>query len=62
MNLDEFASYYNVVSMCVDEDRKFEEYMTGVWSIDRLAYQKKKHVEPRKEQVESGSPAPAHAK
>jgi len=36
--------YYNSVSTCFENDKAFEHFVTGVWSIDKLYYEKKKKL------------------
>lgn len=39
---DEFEHYYDSVSMIFDEEKQFENFVSGVWRIDKLAFEKQK--------------------
>jgi len=40
--MEEFIGYYELVSMCYDKDKDFEEFVTRVWSVDELYTAKQK--------------------
>jgi hypothetical protein len=62
-----FVEYYNSVSTCFESDKAFEQFVTSVWSIDKLYYEKKKrfheirHIK-RAPESESGEESRAEKK
>lgn len=48
MAVGEFVAYYNLVSAAFESDKAFEQFVTGVWSIDKLYYENKQKMLKKK--------------
>ncbi len=50
--MEEFEEYYDAVSMYFESDKEFEIFVTSVWSIDKLAYEKQKQAALKKKRAD----------